>query len=141
MAQDLAHLPGAWPSAASAAERQKAGIGFAVTALAMSELSAVSGFPSRTEQLLGRARRAQQRGEVRQALVALREAAMLAETDPRLWALYGAACAKAHRLEEAQRAFSQALYFRQSAHDLPRANSLRAAIRRLGLVSQVRTCT
>jgi len=92
-----------------------------------------SGFPSRTEQLLGRARRAQQRGERRQALVALREATLLAETDPKLWALYGAACARSNRMDEAERAFTQALYLRQRAHDAPRANSLRAAIRRLGL--------
>ncbi len=92
-----------------------------------------SGFPSRTEQLLGRARRAQQRGERRQAVVALREAAMLAETDPKLWALYGAACVKANRLEDADRAFSQALFLRQRDHDTGRANSLRAVIQRLGL--------
>jgi Flp pilus assembly protein TadD len=91
-----------------------------------------SSHPSRTELLLARARRAQQRGERRQALVALREATLLAETDAKLWALYGAACAKANRLEEAERAFSQALYLRQRQHDAPRANSLRNVIQRLG---------
>ena len=91
------------------------------------------GFPSRTELLLARARRAQHRGERRQALVALREAALLAETDPRLWALYGAACARANRVDEAERAFGQALYLRQRAHDLPRAAVLRGVIERLGL--------
>jgi Flp pilus assembly protein TadD len=90
-------------------------------------------FPSRTEVLLARARRAQQRGERRQALVALREATMLAETDARLWALYGAACVKSNRLEEAERAFGQSLYLRQRAHDAARANSLRGVIARLGL--------
>jgi len=88
--------------------------------------------PSRTELLLSRARRAQQRGERRQALVALREAALLAETDARVWALYGSLCAKANRLDEAERAFGQALYLRQRQHDLPRANSLRNVIRRHG---------
>lgn len=91
------------------------------------------GFPSRTELLLGRARRAQQRGERRQALVALREATLLEETDAKLWALYGAACAKANRLDEAERAFTQAVYLRQRQHDAPRAGSLRSLIRRLGL--------
>jgi Flp pilus assembly protein TadD len=83
--------------------------------------------------LMSRARRAQQRGERRQALVALREATLLAETDPKLWALYGSACIKANRLEEAQRAFAQALYLRQRQHDTARANTLRGLIVRLGL--------
>jgi Flp pilus assembly protein TadD len=90
-------------------------------------------FPSRTELLLRRARRAQQRGERRQALVALREATLLAETDARLWALYGAACAKAARFDEAERAFVQALYLRQRQHDVPRVNSLRKVMARLGV--------
>ena len=88
---------------------------------------------SRTQVLLRRARRARQRGERRQALVALREATLLAETDATLWALYGSACARANRLEEAQRAFGQALYLRQRARDTARANTLRAIIERLGL--------
>ena len=91
------------------------------------------GFPSRAELLLSRARRAQQRGERRQALVALREATLLSETDAKLWALYGAACAKANRLDEAERAFSQALYLRQRERDARRAESLRTLLRRLGL--------
>jgi Flp pilus assembly protein TadD len=99
----------------------------------MNRPSNVPGFPSRTELLLGRARRAQKRGECRQALVALREATLLAESDAKLWALYGSACLKANRLAEAERAFGQALYFRQRAHDAPRARSLRAMIERLGL--------
>src|SRR3954470_11502669 len=91
------------------------------------------GFPSRTEMLVSRARRAQQRGERRQALVALREAALLGETDAKLWALYGSACAKANRTEEAARAFGQALYLRQQEHDTGRAKSLRHVIARLGI--------
>ena len=91
------------------------------------------GFPSRTELLLSRARRAQQRGERRQALVALREATLLAESDPKLWALYGAACVRANRLEEAERAYGQALFFRQQAHDHRRASALRGVIERLNL--------
>jgi len=99
----------------------------------MSTQSSNPGFPSRTEQLLSRARRAHQRGERRQALVALREATLLAETDAKLWALYGAACAKSNRLDEAQRAFAQAVFLRQRQHDARRANSLRTLIERLGV--------
>src|SRR3954454_25413116 len=98
----------------------------------MNQQSSNPGFPSRSELLLGRARRAQQRGERRQALVALREATLLAETDAKLWALYGAAGAKANRLDEAERAFTQALYLRQRQRDVRRANSLRNLIQRLG---------
>jgi len=98
----------------------------------MSQLSSTPDLSSRSELLLRRARRAQQRGERRQALVALREAAMLAETDARLWALYGSACTKANRWDEAERAFGQALYLRQRQHDVARANVLRDLIRRHG---------
>jgi Flp pilus assembly protein TadD len=66
--------------------------------------------------------------------VALREATLLEETDPKLWAMYGFACAKANRLEEAERAFGQALFLRQRQHDAPRANALRGVIQRLGRV-------
>jgi len=88
-------------------------------------------FPSRTDLLIGRARRARQRGERRQAFVALREATLLTETDARLWALYGAACAKLNRWDEAERAFNQALYLRQRERDVPRAIVLRQLIERL----------
>jgi Flp pilus assembly protein TadD len=119
---------------AARAERQKSGTAFALYGIAaMKHTSENPEFPSRTELLLARARRAQQRGERRQALVALREATLLAETDPRLWALYGAACAKSNRLDEAERAFAQALYFRQRAHDARRVTVLRGVIERLGL--------
>jgi Flp pilus assembly protein TadD len=92
-----------------------------------------SQFPSRIEQLLSRARKAQRRGERRQALVAFREAALLAESDPRIWALYGSACFKSNRRVDAERALGQALYLRQRAHDLPRAEALQALIERLAL--------
>lgn len=63
--------------------------------------------------------------------MALREATLLEETNPKLWALYGAACAKANRLDDAERAFAQALFLRQREHDVPRANTLRGLIQRL----------
>ena len=88
---------------------------------------------SRSELLLSRARRALRRGERRQALVALREATLLEEDDAKLWALYGSACAKSNRLDEAERAFGQALYLRQRERDVPRATALRGIIQRLGL--------
>jgi Flp pilus assembly protein TadD len=99
----------------------------------MKQPSEIPGFPSRTELLLARARRAQRRGERRQAMVALREAALLAETDARVWALYGSACVKSNRLDEAERAFGQALYLRQREHDTARAEALRGVMTRLSV--------
>ena len=105
------------------------------TALALVPASVMkysaSNTPSRSEQLLNRARRALRRGENRQALVALRQATYDAENDPRLWALYGGACAKAKRIAEAQFALGQALYFRQRQHDARRARSIQALLDRL----------
>ena len=66
-------------------------------------------------------------------MVALREAALLGESNPKVWALYGAACVKANRMEEAERAYGQALFFRQRAHDVGRSRTLRSVIERLGL--------
>jgi Flp pilus assembly protein TadD len=99
----------------------------------MTRQSSPPEFSSRSELLLRRARRAHRRGEHRQALVALREASLLAETDAKLWALYGAACARANRLDEAERAFAQALYLRQRQHDARRERSLRRVLQHLGL--------
>lgn len=112
-----------------------AGTAFALVRreMSMSQKLNDSGFATPTELLLRRARRAQRRGERRQALVALREATLLAETDARLWAIFGAACAKANRWDDAERAFTQALYLRQRQRDALRANALRGLIQRLGL--------
>ncbi len=88
---------------------------------------------SRQHVLVARARRAAGRGENRQAMVALREACALADDDARLWALYGHACARLSRNEDAERAFRQALYLRHRQQDAPRAAVLRAIIERLQL--------
>lgn len=86
---------------------------------------------SRQQALVSRARRAVSRGEKRQAMVALREACLLAEGDACLWALYANACARANRVADAERAYSQALYLRQREHDTLRARSLRDILDRL----------
>jgi Flp pilus assembly protein TadD len=64
-------------------------------------------------------------------MVALREACALTEEDARLWALYGHACARLNRIADAERAFGQALFLRQRAHDGARAQVLRSIIERL----------
>jgi Flp pilus assembly protein TadD len=89
----------------------------------------------RKQILVARARRANGRGEKRQAMVALREACALTEEDARLWALYGNACARLNRIADAERAFRQALYLRQQAHDANRARVLRDIIDRLRMAA------
>jgi Flp pilus assembly protein TadD len=74
--------------------------------------------------LLRRARRHTLRGETRQAMLAAREACFTDETDARLWALYGAACRRARRHEEAKGALRQAIYLRERERDERRAGSL-----------------
>jgi Flp pilus assembly protein TadD len=86
-----------------------------------------------TQVLLARARRSGRRGERRRELVSLREAALLAVQDPKLWALYGGALVRAGRHDDARYAFGQALYFRERARDTARAHVLRAIIERLEL--------
>jgi Flp pilus assembly protein TadD len=57
-------------------------------------------------------------------MLAVREACFVCETDARLWALYGAACQRARRHEEAKDAIRQAIWLRQRERDELRAGSL-----------------
>jgi Flp pilus assembly protein TadD len=79
---------------------------------------------SRVVTLLRRARRARLRGEARQAMLAVREACFACRTDARLWALYGAACRRARRHDEAKDAIRQAIWLRERERDSRRAGSL-----------------
>jgi Flp pilus assembly protein TadD len=79
---------------------------------------------SRVAVLLRRARRHTMRGETRQAMLATREACFACRTDARLWALYGAACRRARRHDEARDAIRQAIYLREREKDERRAESL-----------------
>ena len=74
--------------------------------------------------LLRRARRCKLRGETRQSMLAVREACFTSQTDPRLWALYGAACQRARRNDEAKDAIRQAIFLRERERDARRAGSL-----------------
>lgn len=58
-------------------------------------------------------------------MLALREAVSRSDGDARLWTLYGVQCARAGKLEDAQRALGQALWFRQRARDVRRAEVTR----------------
>jgi Flp pilus assembly protein TadD len=78
----------------------------------------------RVVALVRRARRHTLRGESRQAMLAVREACLVVEDDARLWALYGAACRRARRHEDAKNAIRQAIYLRERERDARRAGSL-----------------
>lgn len=57
-------------------------------------------------------------------MLAVREACLVSGTDARLWALYGAACRRARRHEEARDAIRQAIWLREREKDARRAESL-----------------
>ncbi|HEX6273423.1 MAG TPA: hypothetical protein VFZ53_10290 [Polyangiaceae bacterium] len=78
----------------------------------------------RVVTLVRQARRHTLRGDTRKAMLAVREACLTSGTDARLWALYGAACRRARKHEEAKEAIRQAIYFRERERDARRAGSL-----------------
>jgi Flp pilus assembly protein TadD len=57
-------------------------------------------------------------------MLAVREACFESQTDARLWALYGAACRRARRHDEARDAIRQAIWLRERERDDRRASSL-----------------
>lgn len=87
---------------------------------------------SRLTTLLRRARRHTVRGEARHAMLAMREACFSCETDARLWALYGAACRRASRHDEAKNAIRQAIWLRERERDDRRRSSLERLLTRMG---------
>lgn len=94
---------------------------------------------SRPDQLLvRRAQRHRRRGEHRQAMLALREACQHSGQSPRLWTLYGVACVRVRRLDDARQAFRQALWLRRRAHDDSRAQVLERLIEQLDGPASVR---
>jgi Flp pilus assembly protein TadD len=74
--------------------------------------------------LMRQARRHTLRGDTRQAMLATREACFTNRSDARLWALYGAACRRARRHDEAKDAIRQAIWLRERERDTRRAGSL-----------------
>lgn len=92
------------------------------------------------QALLNRSKRFARRGEGRKARLALREACFRVGDDARLWAMYGAVCYRDRQLDEARRAFGQALWLREQKRDKPRARVLRALIQHLdsGLSGELR---
>jgi Flp pilus assembly protein TadD len=93
--------------------------------MARSRRSTPQPTPSPQDELLDRARRLARKGERRRAWLTLQEASAVHFDDARVWALYAAQSRRMNRLDEAEKAFSQALYLREQQRDTARADVLR----------------
>jgi Flp pilus assembly protein TadD len=86
---------------------------------------------ARSVALLTRARRFRLKGEVRKAIVALREACLVEEENAVVWTIYGHMLAESGRVDEARKVLSQAVWLRRAAGDEPRRRSTQRIIDRL----------
>jgi Flp pilus assembly protein TadD len=77
------------------------------------------------DALVARARTSLRRGDARKAVLLLERASCLASEDARIWALYAVQCQRMGKLEDATRAFRQAIWLRERAHDERRVRVLR----------------
>ena len=82
-------------------------------------------------ELVERARRHLRKGEQRRAWLSLQEACCVSSDDARIWALYAAHSRRMNRLDEAEKAFAQALYLRERQRDHARAAVLRRLLEEL----------
>lgn len=87
------------------------------------------------DALMSRARRLRWKGELRRALVVLREACMREEHDAARWTLYGALSIEAGRDDDGVKALRHAMWLRQRAGDVPRLRSTRALLDRVAPVA------
>ena len=84
-----------------------------------------------TDRLIERARRHRRRGEMRKAIVALREACLRDDRAAWLWTLYGVWLAETGHAADAQRALSHALWLRRQSHDEGRIRSTESVMSHL----------
>ena len=96
---------------------------------AASETPALACGPA--HELVERARRHLRKGEQRRAWLTFREACCVSSGDARVWALYAAHSRRMNRLDEAEKAFAQALYLREQQRDEARAAVLRRLLEEL----------
>lgn len=89
--------------------------------LAREHASALDG----VDALIARARTATRRGETRKALLLLEEATHLAPDEARVWTLYAVHCQRTGKLDDTVRAFRQAIWLRERAHDDRRVRVLK----------------
>ena len=84
----------------------------------------------RGSPLVERARRLRRRGDVRKALVALREACLVDEYDAATWTLYGALLVSEGRLNDGRQALRHAVWLRRRVGDRARVRSTEALLER-----------
>lgn len=87
------------------------------------------------ETTIARARKLRQRGDIRKAMVALREACLRDERCAWVWTLYGAWLTQQGRHDDARHALRHALWLRKASGDAPRARVTQRLIDALGPTS------
>ena len=80
------------------------------------------------DTLFRRARKLRQKGDLRGATVALREACLRDEENAVAWTLYGALLAMRGRVDEAKTALRHAVWLRRGAGDAPRVRTTEALL-------------
>jgi cytochrome c-type biogenesis protein CcmH/NrfG len=83
------------------------------------------------ETMIAQSRRARAKGDIRRAVVLLRQACALDEWGARTWTLLGALLARQGAIPEAERAFRHACWLRRRAGDGARATVTEGLARRL----------
>ena len=78
-----------------------------------------------------RAWRHRKRGDERRAMLLLRDAAHMNESDARIWVLYGVQCGRAGHLDQAERALAHAVWLRTRAREPRKAQVTRDVIARI----------
>ena len=73
------------------------------------------------EALVLRARTSSRRGDARKAFLLLERACCLASEDARLWALFAVQCQRMGKMDDAARAYRQAIWLRERSRDERRA--------------------
>jgi Flp pilus assembly protein TadD len=92
----------------------------------------ISDFCDRAEELTARAQKLRRKGELRRAVVALREACAIDEENAVRWMLLGDVLFRTGKKDDAARAMKQALYLRERQGDRARANAIRRIMLNLG---------
>ena len=87
------------------------------------------------DALKDRARRLRRKGELRRALVVLRDACMREEHDAALWTLYGALSIEAGRDDDGVKALRHAIWLRHRSGDERRVGTTQALLGRAGLIA------
>lgn len=89
---------------------------------------------ARASELAARARRLREKGELRRASIALREACHLDESNAARWMLYGAIAAEMGRRADAEQAMRHSLWLRERERDAPRAAVIRRVLLKLAAI-------